>query len=354
MEEVFETLSSIWDSNQLTNGGPLHQQLESELCQILELSNLSLCNNGTLALILALQSQNITGEVITTPYSFAATRNVLSYVGCSAKFVDVEPSSWNIDPNQVDKAISKNTKAILGVHCYGNPCNDSALREIANERNIPIIYDAAHAFGVRLRDKSVLSFGDASSVSFHATKVFNTFEGGMVVVNSSHEKNLVDQLKNFGISPDSTNINIARGLNAKMSELNAAVGLCQLKYIKSVFQRRREIDNYYREQLKDLEGISLYQYDPESDPNYSYFPILVTDQYPQDRDELCEKLKSKGVFARKYFYPLLHASERPGKEFLKRNFPVANRVANQVLCLPIFPDLTLQQVEYICDVICHP
>ena len=348
LDEVVELLGAVWESGQLTNGGPQHSRLEGELAKRLGLTNLSLCNNGTLALILALQSQQVAGEVITTPYSFAATRNVLDYVGCSAKYVDIEPDTWNIDPALVEREISSKTRAILAVHCYGNPCNHEVLKSIAAKWGIPVVYDAAHAFGVRENGKSILGYGNASAVSFHATKVFNTFEGGMVVVESEDKKNEVDRLKNFGL--DANSDFIGPGLNGKMSELNAVIGLCQLNYIESLIAQRKSIDNNYREKLSDIDGVTLYQYPDNVESNYSYFPILINNEYPISRDLLIDKLKTEGILARKYFYPILSDSAAKQKD-LDVRFPIATAVANQVICLPIFPGLREDQIDKICKVI---
>ena len=351
LEEFLPYLEQIWKSRVLTNGGPFHQQLEAELCEYLGVEHIALVANGTIALVTALQSLGIKGEVITTPYSFVATSHSLVWNGITPVFVDVDPESLNIDPEKIEQAITPNTTAILAVHCYGHPCDVDAIQEIADAHNLKIIYDAAHAFGVKCHCGSVLNHGNLSILSLHATKVFNTFEGGAIVCPDLEKKTRVDQLKNFGFASE-TNV-IEPGLNGKMSELNAALGLLQLKYVDQVIEKRKAVDQAYRAALVGIPGIRCLGDTGELLANHAYFPILVDETYAISRDQLQEKLKENGAHARRYFYPLI--SEFPMYRELRsahhENLPTAMKAASQVLCLPIYPDLSLETVGEICKVI---
>lgn len=348
LEEFMPYLEKIWANKILTNNGPFHQQLERELCDYLGVEHIALFTNGTIALVTALQSLRITGEVITTPYSFVATSHSLLWNGIKPVFVDIEPDSLNIDPKKIEAAITPQTTAILAVHCYGHPCNVDAIQRIADTYNLKVIYDAAHAFGVKCHCGSVLKHGDLSVLSLHATKVFNTFEGGAIICPDLKTKIRIDQLKNFGHVGE-TNV-VATGINGKMSEFNAALGLLQLKYIDKAIQKRKEIDNAYRKGLAGIKGVHCVGDSGELIANYAYFPILIGSEYPLDRDGLYEKMKENGVHPRRYFYPLI--SEFPMYRGLpssyRDNLPVANQVASQVLSLPIYPDLSLEKVDEIC------
>ena len=351
LEEFMPYLEQIWANKVLTNGGPFHQQLESALSDYLGVEHISLFTNGTVALVTALQSLNIVGEVITTPYSFVATSHALLWNGIKPVFVDIDPNSLNIDPNKIEAAISSKTTAILAVHCYGHPCDVDAIEKIAHKHNLKVIYDAAHAFGVKCHCGSVLRHGDLSVLSLHATKVFNTFEGGAIICPDLETKLYIDQLKNFGHAGE---INVvAPGINGKMSEFNAALGLLQLKYIDQVIDARRNIDRAYREGLAGVRGIRCINNTGELAANYAYFPILIDHEYSLSRDQLYEKMKWNGVHPRRYFYPLI--SEFPMYHDLnssnRYNLPVANLAASQVLCLPIYPDLCLSKVNEICQFI---
>ncbi len=344
-------LESIWESRNLTNGGPYHQKLETELCRYLGVKYISLFNNGTIALLTALQALNIKGEVITTPYSFVATAHALLWNGIQPVFVDIDKQTLNIDTNKIQAAINYKTTAILPVHCYGGPCDVEKIGQIAKENNLKVIYDAAHAFGVRLGTSSILNYGDLSVLSFHATKVFNTFEGGAIVCNDESTKKRIDQLKNFGFVDEVTVVEA--GINGKMSELNAAIGLLQLKTVDDNIGKRKSVDEYYRIKLKNIKGIHAHYENSSAKLNYSYFPIFVGHEYPLTRDQLYEKLKAKNFFARRYFYPLISSfpmySGLPSAN--KRNLQVADGVAESVLCLPIFTDLTKSQIDQIVDII---
>ncbi|MDA9871191.1 DegT/DnrJ/EryC1/StrS family aminotransferase [Gammaproteobacteria bacterium] len=351
LEEFIPYLEKIWTNKVLTNGGPFHQQLEKELCDYLGVEHIALFTNGTIALVTALQSLRITGEVITTPYSFVATSHSLLWNGIKPVFVDIEPYSFNIDPEKIEAAITPQTTAILAVHCYGHPCDVDEIQRIADSYNLKVIYDAAHAFGVECHCGSVLSHGDLSVLSLHATKVFNTFEGGAIICPDLKTKIRIDQLKNFGHVGE-TNV-VAPGINGKMSEFNSALGLLQLKYIDQVISKRKLIDIAYREGLAGVKGVHCLGDTGEMAANYAYFPILIDHEYPLDRDGLYEKMKENDVHPRRYFYPLI--SEFPMYRDLasshRDNLPVATQAASQVLCLPIYPDLPPEKVEEICHFI---
>lgn len=347
LSEFLPYLEGIWHSKILTNGGPLHAQLEEALCHYLGVNNIALFTNGTIALVTALQSLRITGEVITTPYSFVATSHSLLWNGIKPVFVDVDPVTLNLDPSKIEAAITPQTTAIMPVHCYGHPCNVQAIQEIADLYNLKVIYDAAHAFGVRDSTGSILRHGDLSVLSFHATKVFNTFEGGAIVCPDATAKARIDKLKNFGHAGE-VNV-VAPGINGKMSELNAAFGLLQLKHIDQALARRKEIDALYRTYLRGMKGIRCLDAAAESVANHAYFPILVDEDYPITRDDLYYRLKSNGIHPRRYFYPLI--SDFPmyrGLPSARRdNLPIAREAASKVLCLPIYPALEQSQVESI-------
>jgi dTDP-4-amino-4,6-dideoxygalactose transaminase len=351
LEEFIPYLEKIWEGKILTNGGPFHQQLEKELCEYLGVKYISLFANATLALVTALQSLRITGEVITTPYSFVATAHSLLWNGIKPVFVDIDPKTLNIDATKIEAAITPQTTAIMPVHCYGQPCDIDAIQKISDIYNLRVIYDAAHAFGVKCHCGSVLNHGDLSVISFHATKVFNTFEGGAIVCADAKTKQRIDHLKNFGFVDEVTVV--APGINGKMSELNAAFGLLQLKHIDDALARRKEIDSTYRKSLRMVKGIACLNEGSNSITNSSYFPILVGQDYPLTRDGLYQKLKDKGIFARRYFYPLI--SDFPMYRGLpsadKINLPVANSAAEKIICLPIYPALTLDEQERIIEVI---
>jgi dTDP-4-amino-4,6-dideoxygalactose transaminase len=351
LEDFIPYLQQIWNNKILTNGGPFHQQFETELARYLGVPHLSLFSNGTLALMTAMQSLRITGEVITTPYSFVATGHSLLWNGIKPVFVDIEPDTFNIDPRLIEAAITPQTTAILPVHCYGRPCNVEQIEEIAANFGLKVIYDAAHAFGVQHCGSSVLNHGDLSVLSFHATKVFNTFEGGAIICKDARTKRHIDHLKNFGFADEVTVV--APGINGKMSEVNAAFGLLQLKTIDAVLAGRAAVDHRYRAALQDIPGIECPAIPAETQPNHSYFPILVQPGYRLSRDKLYEKLRAAGFYARRYFYPLI--SEFPmyrGMPSARReHLPVAHRLSLQVLCLPIYPDLPADRQDELIDLI---
>jgi dTDP-4-amino-4,6-dideoxygalactose transaminase len=351
LDELIPYLKEIWNKGVLTNGGNFHEELERKLCEYLGVEHLCLFTNGTVALVTALQALKITGEVITTPYSFVATTHSLIWNGLKPVFVDIDPNTLNLDPARIEAAITTQTTAIMPVHCYGHPCDVDAIDKIAKKFNLRVIYDAAHAFGVRCHCGSVLNHGDLSVLSFHATKVFNTFEGGAIVCPDAKTKAHIDQLKNFGFIDEIT-VNTS-GINGKMSEFNAAVGLLQLKYIDKSIEIRKVIDASYRDHLSGIKGIWCLKDSGETVANYAYFPILVQADYPLKRDELYQKLKEIGIYSRRYFYPLISNFEmyRDLPSADKNNLPVATALSEKVLCLPIYPDLEIKVIKDIASFI---
>ena len=354
LAEFMPYLERIWESKWLTNGGPFHQELEAALADRLDVEHLALFANGTLALVTALQALRITGEVITTPFSFVATAHSLLWNSITPVFVDIEPGTCNIDPDMIEQAITPRTSAIMPVHCYGTPCRVGRIQEIADTYGLKVIYDAAQAFGVEHAGESIFKHGDVSMVSFHATKVFNTFEGGALICRDAKTKQRVDFLKNFGHAGEVTVV--APGINGKMNELQAAFGLLQLKYIDEALARRRVIDGVYRELLHGVPGITSLERPLETRSNYAYFPIFVNADYPESRDALYARLRRNGIHARRYFYPLM--AEFPMYRGLASasidRLPVALRVSREVLCLPIYPALEESTVEEICELIVAP
>jgi dTDP-4-amino-4,6-dideoxygalactose transaminase len=347
LKEFVQYLEQIWKSKCLTNNGPFHQQLEQALCEYLGVKHISLFTNGTVALITGLQALRITGEVITTPYSFVATAHSLLWNGIKPVFVDIDPVTLNLDPGKIEAAITPQTTGIMPVHCYGYPCDVERIQKIASNYGLKVIYDAAHAFGVQCRGGSVLNHGDLSVLSFHATKVFNTFEGGAIVCPDAETKERIAHLKNFGFVDEVTVI--APGINGKMSEINAAFGLLQLKVIDEALQKRKTIDARYREGLAGVKGIHCQSNERDEVANYAYFPILVKPGYPLSRDALFQSLQDNGIFARRYFYPLISDfpmySGMPSASHA--NLPVARRTASEVICLPIYPELGSEVVDRI-------
>lgn len=351
LAEFVTYLEQIWESKILTNGGPLHQRLEEELCRYLGVEQISLFTNGTIALITALQSLRITGEVITTPYSFVATAHSLLWNGIKPVFVDIDPHTLNLDPARIEAAITPQTTAILPVHCYGQPCDVEAIQRIADNYNLKVIYDAAHTFGVQHQGKSVLRHGDLSILSFHATKVFNTFEGGAIVSPDARTKLRIDQLKNFGFVDET--VVVAPGINGKMSEVNAAMGLLQLSHISDALEQRHKVDASYRTALKGVKGIRCVERTGATSDNFAYFPIMVEGDYGMTRDALYQKFRERNIYARRYFFPLI--SEFPMYRGLpsahRENLPVATKMASQVLCLPIFPTMSVDEQRRVIEVI---
>jgi dTDP-4-amino-4,6-dideoxygalactose transaminase len=350
--EFVKLLEDIWERKWLTNNGKYHQDFEKALAEYLGVSYISLFSNGTLALISALQVLNITGEVITTPYSFVATTHSLWWNNIKPVFVDIEPDYCNLDPEKIEAAITPKTTAIMPVHVYGNPCEMDKIQEIADRYGLKVIYDAAHAFGVKQNNKSILNFGDLSVLSFHATKVFNTIEGGAIVCHDEKTKKRIDYLKNFGFAGE-TEV-VAPGINAKMNEIQAAYGVLQLKTIDENIVARKRISALYREKLKGVRGIKLLPEKKGLDYNFAYFPVFVNnEEYGMSRDELYSKLRENNIMGRRYFYPLI--SQFPtyrGLDSAKpENLEVAMKVAEEVICLPIYPGLKPEVVRQICSLI---
>ncbi len=352
LEEFVPYLQKIWDNKWLTNNGEMHQELEKQLAEYLGVKYISLFSNGTLALISALQALNVTGEVITTPYSFVATTHSIWWNKTTPVFVDVEPKYFNIDPNKIEAAITEKTAAIMPVHVYGNPCDVDAIQKIADKYHLKVIYDAAHAFGVKKNGTSVLNYGDLSVLSFHATKVYSTIEGGAVVCHTEEMKHHLDNLKNFGFRGETTVEE--PGINAKLNEVQAAYGLLNLRYIDDAIAKRKKIVELYRTLLQDVRGITFL---PEQDDvayNYAYFPIFVDEQeYGMSRNALYDKLKANNIYGRRYFYPLISSFE-PYRNYPSasvENLPVANMVAEQVICLPLYSDLSVENVREVVNIL---
>lgn len=352
LEEFIPYLEKIWNNKWLTNNGPFHQQLEKEMADYLGVKYISLFSNGTLALITALQALRITGEVITSPFSFVATTHSLWWNNIKPVFIDIEPEHFNLDPSKIEAAITPQTTAIMPVHVYGNPCNIEEIQRIADIYGLRVIYDAAHAFGVRKNKQSILNWGDLSILSFHATKVYNTIEGGAIICQDENTKQRIDLLKNFGFINEVTVVE--PGINAKMNEIQAAYGSLQLKYVDEYISRRKVVAERYRKLLADVKGITTISDLECVDYNYAYFPVLVnTRAYGISRDDLYLKLQEYDIFGRRYFYPLI--SEFPTYKGLPSaktdNLPVATQVAKEIICLPIYPELSFEDVERICQII---
>ena len=341
-------LKEIWDSKWITNNGQFHKQLEKALCEYLKVPYISLFTNGTLPLLTALQALRITGEVITTPYSFVATTHSIWWNGCKPVFVDIEESTCGIDPDKIEAAITPHTTAIMPVHCYGKPCDMERIQAIADKYGLRVIYDAAHAFGVEVNGKSVLEQGDMATLSFHATKVYNTLEGGALVMHDEQTKKRIDFLKNFGFAGE-TEV-VAPGINSKMDEVRAAYGLLNLRQVDEAIEKRHQVAIKYRTALRNVKGIRFFDDMPGVRHNYSYFPIFINaEEYGMTRDELYFKMKEQGVLGRRYFFPLIStfSTYRGLPSAAPDNLPVATRIANEVICLPMHHVLSDEEVNRI-------
>lgn len=352
LEDFTFLLKEIWESKMLTNNGNFHQKLEEELAKYLKVPYLSLFTNGTLPLITALQAMRITGEVITTPFSFVATTHSLWWNGIKPVFVDIEPETCNLGPSKIEAAITPRTTAIMPVHVYGKPCKTKEIQEIANKYGLKVIYDAAHAFGVEINGESILNFGDMATLSFHATKVYNTLEGGALVVHDEQTKKRIDYLKNFGFASE-TEV-VAPGINSKVDEVRAAYGLLNLKQVDHAINSRRKVAIRYRDELQGVKGITFFNDIPGVRHNYSYFPIFINaEEYGMTRDELYFKMKEYNVFGRRYFYPLIStfSTYRGLDSANPDNLPVATQMSNNVICLPMHHALSENEVEYILQII---
>ncbi|AJZ89998.1 aminotransferase [Klebsiella michiganensis] len=351
LEEFLPYMEKIWKNRILTNGGEFHQQLEQALAEYLGVKYVCLFSNGTLALLTALQALRVTGEVITTPYSFVATSHTLLWNRLTPVFADIDPKTFNINPDRVEELITPQTTAIMPVHCYGIPCEVDKLQQIADIYGLKVIYDAAHAFGVRQNGMSILNHGDLSVLSFHATKVFNTFEGGAIICHDERTKQRIDYLKNFGFAGE-TRV-VAPGINAKMNEMEAAFGLLQLQHIDNALAARAAIYQRYCEKLTGVPGLTYFDPKGGFEWNNAYFPLLVEKEYPLSRDELYDSLKEEGIYSRRYFYPLISsfAMYRHLPTAEATHLPYANEIAEKILCLPIYPDLQLEDQMRVIDTI---
>lgn len=351
LDDFTEKLKDIWESKWLTNNGKFHQEFEQKLAKHLGVKYISLFSNGTLALMTALQVLEIKGEVITTPYSFVATAHAMMWNGITPVFCDIDAVYGNLDIDKIESLITNKTEAIVPVHVYGNPVEVKKLDALAKKHNLKVIHDAAHAFGVEKDGESILNYGDLSILSFHATKTFNTIEGGAIICHDAVTKQKIDQLKNFGFVDEVTVV--APGINAKMNELQAAYGILQLDTIDKQIEKRKKTAKIYRELLTDVDGIRFLDDIEGVKHNYSYFPIFIENKYPLKRDELYQKLKDNNIFARRYFYPLISDfstySEYPSAS--QEKLPIAAQMANEVICLPIYPELSIKEIMYITKLI---
>lgn len=352
LEDFFPYLEDIWKRKWLTNNGYYHQQLEKALCEYLKVSHISLFTNGTLPLIVGLQALQLTGEIITTPFSFVATTHAIHWNNLKPVFVDIDPSTCNIDINKIEAAITSRTTAIMPVHVYGTPCDTDNIQKIADKYGLKVIYDAAHAFGVEINGNSILNNGDLSALSFHATKVYNTIEGGALICRDQEMKQKIDSLKNFGYTDE---INVSyHGLNGKLDEIRAAYGILNLKQVDKAIEKRHKIAKLYRTLLSDISGIRYLEDLFQVRHNYSYFPIFIDCKlYGKTRDELYMCLKKNKIFGRRYFYPLISKFDMYRNIFqaIPNSLPVAKKIADEVICLPIYPDLGDEVIEYIVDII---
>lgn len=352
LDEFSQMLKEIWESKWITNNGYFHQQLEEALCTYLKVPYISLFTNGTLPLLTALQALRVSGEVITTPYSFVATTHSIWWNGLRPVFVDIDPSNCGMDPDRIEAAITPRTTAIMPVHCYGKPCDIVRIQQIADKYGLKVIYDAAHCFGVEVNGKSILEYGDISTLSFHATKVYNTVEGGAMVVHDAATKQRIDYLKNFGFESE-TEV-IAPGINSKLDEVRAIYGLLNLRQVDQAIEARHRVAIRYREALRSVHGIRYFDDMPGVRHNYSYFPIFVeASSYGMSRDELFNKLRQHNIISRRYFYPLIStfSTYRGLPSATSENLPNATRIANEVICLPIHHELSNEDVDKVIEVI---
>ena len=352
LEEFNTLLKEIWDSKWITNNGSFHKQLEKELAAYLKVPYISLFTNGTLPLLTALQALRVTGEVITTPYSFVATTHSIWWNGCKPVFVDIDPATGNIDPDAIEAAITNKTTAIMPVHVYGKPCDTKRIQEIADKYGLKVIYDAAHAFGVEVDGESILNAGDMSTLSFHATKVYNTLEGGALVMHDAETKKRIDYLKNFGFAGETTVV--APGINSKVDEVRAAYGILNLRLVDAAIEARHQVAIKYREALRPVEGITFMDDMPGVKHNYSYFPIFIdAEKYGMTRDELYEKMRSHNVLGRRYFYPLIStfSTYRGLPSAAPENLPKAHKMADSVICLPMHHELSSEDIDRVLELI---
>ena len=354
LEEFQELLADIWQRKWITNNGHYHQELEKALAEYLGVPYICLFTNGTLPLITALQALRITGEVITTPYSFVATTHSIWWNGIKPVFVDVDPVTGNLDPDKIEAAITPRTTAIMPVHVYGTPCDTARIQAIADKYGLKVIYDAAHAFGVRVNGESILKAGDISTLSFHATKTYNTVEGGALVCHDAAMKQRIDYLKNFGFAGE-TEV-VAPGINSKMDEVRAAYGLLSLRYVDAAIEARHMVAEQYRAALRGIPGLRIMEDVPGVTHNYSYFPVFVNEaEYGESRDSLYFRLKEQNILSRRYFYPLIStfSTYRGLDSSTPANLPIATRMADEVICLPLHHELSEEEVARIIKLIAH-
>lgn len=352
LEEFNALLKEIWDSKWVTNNGSFHKQLEKELAEYLKVPYISLFTNGTLPLLTALQALRVTGEVITTPYSFVATTHSIWWNGCKPVFVDIDPATGNIDPDAIEAAITNKTTAIMPVHVYGKPCYTKRIQEIADKYGLKVIYDAAHAFGVEVDGESILNAGDMSTLSFHATKVYTTLEGGALVMHDAETKKRIDYLKNFGFAGETTVV--APGINSKVDEVRAAYGILNLRQVDAAIEARHQVAIKYREALRPVDGITFMDDMPGVKHNYSYFPIFIAaEKYGMTRDELYDKMRSHNVLGRRYFYPLIStfSTYRGLPSAAPENLPKAHKMADSVICLPMHHELSSEDIDRVLELI---
>lgn len=352
LDDFYEELKKIWDSKWITNNGSYHKQLEAALAEYLGVPYVSLFTNGTLPLLTALQALRITGEVITTPYSFVATTHSIWWNGCKPVFVDIDPKTGNIDPDKIEAAITPKTTAIMPVHVYGKPCDTQRIQEIADRYGLKVIYDAAHAFGVKVNGESILNAGDMSTLSFHATKVYNTIEGGAMIMKDEKTKKRIDNLKNFGFHDEVTVV--GPGINSKMDEMRSAYGLLNLKQVDAAIEARHQVAIKYRDALKNVDGITYFEDMDGVRHNYSYVPIFIdAEKYGMTRDELYFKMKDAKVLGRRYFYPLISEFSTyrgcPGAD--RTNLPNAHKMADSVICLPMHHALSDEDINRALDIL---
>lgn len=349
-EEYCEKIKGIWDRKWLTNVGPLHEELKDKLKDYLLVDNIELFTNGHLALLVALKTLNLKGEIITTPFTFASTTNAIIDCGCTPVFCDINQENYTIDVDKIESLITDKTVAIMPVHVYGSVCDVEKIEKIAKKYNLKVIYDGAHCFGVRYKGKSIMSYGDISMLSFHATKVFNTIEGGALVVNK--DEKLIEKeksLRNFGLQ----NGDIEQcGVNAKMNEFQAAMGICNLNHINEEILKRKKVSDLYDSLLNDIEGIKFLKFLSDIERNYAYYPIVVDEsKFGYTRDDIFERLAEKSICARKYFYPITNQFTAYKKYYDKTPTPIAKDISERVMCLPMYADLSLEKVKEICNII---
>lgn len=350
LEEYVEEIKPIFDSAWLTNMGPVHQNFEQQLESYLKVPNVSLFCNGHLSLFIAIKALRLSGEVITTPFSFASTTHAIADNGLRPVFCDIDPDTYTLDPEKIESLITRHTTAIIPVHVYGNVCNIEAIETIAEKHHLKVIYDAAHAFGVEVNGEGIGNFGDVSMFSFHATKVFNTIEGGALTYRDAGLKDLLYNLKNFGITSQTTVEDI--GTNAKMNEFQAAMGICNLRHVNDEIEKRKKVVERYREHLENIPGIKLNPKQQGVKTNFAYFPVVFDEKiFRKSRDQVAEELAKKNIFVRKYFYPLINDYECYRSIYSSKATPVAKEIAARVITLPLFAELELEMVDEICQII---